>query len=105
MNAELFQQIIGVAITIISIVLTYFIVPYLKANTSEKQREDALYWIKLAVGIAEKIYKDKGVGSFKKEWVLDYLVEKNIKLTEEELDRIIDDVVSVFNEKGWNVLF
>lgn len=106
MTTELFKELVGLFITVVGIALTYFLVPYLKAKTTQKQREDAIYWIKLACKIAEDlpIFKDKGLGLEKKEWVLDYLEDKNVKLTGDELDKLIDDVVDVFNEKGWNVL-
>ena len=106
MNQELFELIIKVVLTLLTIFLTYVLVPWLKANTSSKQRENAIYLITLGCTIAESLYKTYGTGygKVKKEWVINWLKERDIQITESEIDALIDNVVDIMNTYGWNAL-
>lgn len=107
MNNELLQQLIGLAITVMGIALTYFVIPWLKENTTEKQRQNAIYWTGIACRVAEQlpVFQESGLGESKKEFVISYLRDVGVKLTEDELEKLIDSVVSTFNSAGWDVLF
>lgn len=101
MDNELLIKVLEVAITILGLVLTYYVVPFIKSKTTEKQREDAEYWIKMAIKFAEMAYKDKGQGKFKKEYVINFLNKKGIKLTLPQLNNVIDLFVDEFNKNDW----
>lgn len=87
---------------------TVFVIPYiqvyLKSNTTKEQRENALFWVKQVTRIAEELYKVKGAGQLKKEYVLEWLNSNRIKLSNEQLSVLIDMVVDEYNKNGWNVL-
>lgn len=87
---------------------TVFVIPYiqvyLKSNTTKEQRENALFWVKQVTRIAEELYKVKGAGQLKKEYVLEWLNNNGIKLSNEQLSVLIDMVVDEYNKNGWNVL-
>lgn len=95
-------QLIKVLITVLGIVLTYYVIPYLQSKTTESQRENALYWTKIAIQVSEQIYKDKGQGTLKKEYVLEWLNKNGIKITNAQADMLIDLIVSQFNKNGWD---
>lgn len=87
---------------------TVFVIPYiqvyLKSNTTKEQRENALFWVKQVTRIAEELYKVKGAGQLKKEYVLEWLNNNGIKLSDEQLSILIDMVVEEYNKNGWNIL-
>lgn len=87
---------------------TVFVIPYiqvyLKSNTTKEQRENALFWVKQVTRIAEELYKVKGAGQLKKEYVLEWLNKNGIKLSSEQLSVLIDMVVEEYNKNGWNIL-
>ena len=62
--------IITLILVAIMSVISYYLVPFLIANTSVKQRQEALFWINITVKIAEQAFKDKGIGPFKKDYVI-----------------------------------
>ncbi|MEY8416651.1 phage holin, LLH family [Tissierella praeacuta] len=89
--------IVKVIIPILGAILTYMIVPFIKSKTTKEQRENVYFWIKIAVNAAEQVYKEKGQGKLKKEYVVDYLMDRGIKLTVEELDVLIEAAVLELN--------
>lgn len=97
MNTDAIVQIGTIIIALIGAVITYIVVPYIKANTTEKQRENAKFWVKVAVSAAEQIYKEKGSGKNKKQYVLEFLNSKGIKITEEQLNVLIEAAVFELN--------
>lgn len=100
MNDFVFE-LAKIGVFILSTIVTYKLIPWIKANTTSKQRVEAEYWIKLAVQFAEKIYEEKGQGKLKKEYVLEWLNNNNIKIKQEQADILIDMVVDRFNKNDW----
>lgn len=89
--------IIKVIIPILGAVITYFVIPWIRANTSQKQRDEVYFWVTVAVGAAEQIYKEKGQGIEKKEYVIKFLSSLGINLTLEELNVLIESAVKELN--------
>lgn len=98
----LIYEILKLVIMILSAIVVYRIIPFLKAKTSIEQREEAEYWIRVAIRVAEQIYKDKGQGTLKKEYVLEWLNKNGIQITKEQADVLIDLIVKEFNKWGWD---
>ena len=82
-----------ILISLIGVLVTYLLIPYIKSKTTEKQREDIMFWVKVAVNAAEQIYKEKGNGKLKKEYVVKFLNDIGIKISEFELDVLIESAV------------
>lgn len=103
---EQYFEIIKLALQIALLVLTAFVVPsirkWLETNTTKEQRKEATFWLSIAVQAAESIYKAKGAGALKKEWVLEWLNKNNIKITTGQADILIDMIVKEFNKNGWD---
>ena len=87
------EIIISVLIPIVGAVITYIVWPLIKEITTEKQRNNVLFWVEVAVLAAEKHFNEKGLGEKKKLFVLDFLQTKGMDITIDELDMIIDAVV------------
>lgn len=107
MKKEYFDLIV-MGLKFLLLVMSVFIVPYLqkylKQNTTKEQRENALFWIKQVTRIAEEVYKSKGAGELKKQYVIEWLDKNGVRLSEEQLSILIDMVVAEYNKNGWNLL-
>lgn len=105
MKQEIFE-IVKLILQIVLIAMTAFVVPavrnYLLKTTTAKQREDLLFWTKVAVKTAEDIYKQKGQGILKKEYVLNWIQEQKIPISAEQASVLVDMIVSEFNKNGWD---
>ncbi len=89
--------IVKVIIPILGAILTYLIVPFIKQKTTKEQRDNIYFWVRIAVGAAEQIYKEKGQGKLKKEYVVSFLQSKEIDITIQELDVLIEAAVLELN--------
>lgn len=94
MNIEI---IIKVIIPILGAIITYILVPFFKQKTTKEQREEIYFWVQVAVGAAEQIYKGKGQGKLKKEYVVDFIVSKGFNITVQDLDTMIEAAVKELN--------
>lgn len=105
MKSEYFE-VIKLVLHIILVVITIFVMPYarkyIKENTTKEQRQNALFWTRYVTKIAENLYKQKGSGKDKKEYVISWLNNNGIKLSEEQLNVLIDMVVEEYNKNGWD---
>lgn len=97
MTGEAFVNIGTAVIALIGAIITYVIVPYINSKTTEKQRDNAKFWVQVAVGAAEQIYKEKGQGKLKKKYVLNFLNSKGIDIDDEQLDVLIEAAVYELN--------
>lgn len=98
MDTELFVKLASVGITIVSIILTYVVVPYLKQRTTKEQQDSIEYWIRVAVEGAEQIFTEPNSGAKKKEYVLNFINDKfKLKLSKEQLDLLIEKLVFEMN--------
>lgn len=96
MDEGLVKIILGV-ISLLGTIITVVLVPYLKSKTTEKQRDNIYTIVSLAVSAAEQIYFKPGEGEKKKEFVINYLSSKGIKLTIEDLNIFIEAAVKELN--------
>lgn len=107
MKKEYFDLVVMVLkflLLVMSVVVVPYIQKYLKQNTTKEQRENALFWIKQVTKIAEEVYKSKGAGELKKQYVIEWLEKNGVRLSDEQLSILIDMVVAEYNKKGWNLL-
>ena len=90
--------IINAIITLAAAVITAFVIPWIKSKTTAAQRNEIEAWVKIAVTAAEQIFKETGTGQQKKEYVLNFLAEKNLRIDSESLDLMIESAVISMNE-------
>ena len=90
--------IVKAVIPIIGLLITYVAVPYFKSKTTSAQREEIYSWVQIAVNAAEQIAKLNGwTGEVKKEYVMEFLNGKGFKITNDELDIMIEAAVKELN--------
>ncbi|MBR2417873.1 MAG: holin, partial [Clostridia bacterium] len=71
-------------ITLISAVISCFLIPTLKRRLSKDKQEQLLYWVNIAVEAAEQLYGSKA-GQQKKEYVVAFLLSKGIVFDVDEV--------------------
>lgn len=86
---ELIVALIGV----IAVVITRYLIPYIKAKIDESKLDKIVFWVEMAVDAAEKIYKESGMGKQKKEFVIAFLNEHGITLDDQQIDVMIEAAV------------
>ena len=86
-------KIILAIIGLLGTIITYVLVPYIKSKTTENQRDNIYNLVLIAVRAAEQIYNMSGQGKLKKEYVIEYLNSKGVKVTIEDLDVFIEAAV------------
>lgn len=91
--------VISALITLISGILTAFVVPYIKTKVSTEKLEQAITIVETAVLAAEQIYNAAGMGEKKKEYVKKFLEERGFTYDEKEIDVMIESAVFKMKEE------
>lgn len=101
MNSEMITEIIKAVLTIVSILVTAYVVPWLKQKIGESKYNEIIDICQKAVCAAEKIYTaDQWM--LKKEYVFNLIKARakaiGFTVTDEELNAIVEGIV--FSVKG-----
>lgn len=82
-------SIIEIVITLLSALVTTFLIPYIKKKISAEKLAELQKWIGIAVEAAEQIYGSK-TGTQKKEYVVSFLRSKGFVIDSEEVNTLIE---------------
>lgn len=98
MTNDLFIRLIGAVITIVTTIITAYVIPWLKTKTTDTQLEQIKKYIELAVRCAEQVYSPEQ-WAIKKEFVFNYITdiinEKfSITLDYTDIDLLIEGIVN-----------
>ncbi len=85
-------------IAVVAVAITVYLVPWIRNRTTAAQREEINAWVKIAVQAAEQIHRGSGKGPERKQYVLDFLAQKNLKIELTELDKMIEAAVLEINK-------
>ena len=87
-----YTDLIKAIITVLGVVITMFVVPWIKRNVSDATLQMILRYVEIFVAAAEQIF-DASQGAEKKAYVLEKLAEKNFKVNIAEIDDYIEAAV------------
>ena len=87
-----YTAIIELIITLLSAVMTAFIIPVLKQKLSAEKADRLRFWVKTAVSAAEQLYGGK-TGEQKKKYVVNFLLSKGIDFDVDEVSALIESEV------------
>lgn len=94
MNAELTTQLLQGILGLLSIIISGFLIPYLKEKYSFEKRKQVYQIVKTTVQAVQQIAIATGMsGAEKKTEVVRIINGMGIKLNSEELDRMIESCV------------
>ena len=85
--------IITAVLTLIFSLITAFLIPYIKAKTTDEQFNTIKLWVQVAVQAAEMLYVGSGRGEEKKQYVIEFLKSKGFTLNTEEIENLIESAV------------
>ena len=84
--------VINAVIALIAALITAFVIPWVKRNTTAKDREEFLKWVEIAVAAAEQLFHSTQ-GKEKKTDVVQCLQEQGVTFSEAEIDAAIEGAV------------
>ena len=94
-----FTPIFEAIITIVSLVLTGVVIPYIRQRIGEEKAENLKKWVSVGVKAAEQIY-GSNTGQQKKEYVVSFLKSKGINFDVDEVEALIEaEVFKIANIK------
>lgn len=97
MESEMFIKIVELIIALLSILITTYVVPYLKSKTDTEKLSQTLSWISTFVGAAEQMITESGKGEEKlalvTSWAKEKLKEIGVDLTDEQIRTLIEEAV------------
>lgn len=98
MNSILFEILKAVVILAV-ILLTRYAVPYLKLILESSKQKWIVEWVEIAVKAAEQTIKDgeKDKKTIVTEFIKSQLIKKNISISDEQLDKLIESAVFAMN--------
>lgn len=86
-------SIINALVALFAAIVTAFIIPWLRTKTTAAQFEKIKMWVTVAVSAAEQLYTGNGRGAEKKEYVINYMRSKGVKIDSDTLDKLIESAV------------
>ena len=92
-----YTAIFEAVITLIGAIITCVIIPWIKSKTTAEQQEKINMWVKIAVNAAEQIYVGSGRGEEKKKYVIEFLNNIGVKVSEDRIDALIESAVYALN--------
>lgn len=102
MNRDILMQALKIVVMVVTLVITRYVIPYLKAKTDAQKIDRALAYIREGVRAAEQIYDQKD-SKIKKKYVLTYgrkiAGRIGLDLSEEDLEMLIEAAVKTMNDE------
>ena len=100
---EITSIIIKIAVGLCFVLITKYLIPYLKTLRDDARWKRLIDMVETAVLAAEQTMKDPKSGPEKKEMVLkfvsDWFVKQGIEVTPDELDKLIEAAVKSMKDK------
>jgi LL-H family phage holin len=94
---EITFDILKIVVSICAALVTVYVIPYLKTLKEDKRYASLVGIVEVAVRAAEQTIKEPGEGKLKKaeveKFVSEWLDKQGIKITYDELDRLIECAV------------
>ena len=94
---EIMIDVLMIVVSVLSALVSAYLIPYIKAKTNSEKYADLMEIIVVAVKAAEQTINGSGQGKVKKAEVLAFvshwLAERDIHVSEAELDKLIECAV------------
>ena len=86
-----------IIVVVLGIIITRYLVPYLKERYGAEKVANIYDMVEFAVKAAAKMFPESGMGGVRKEYVINYIRSKGVKITTEDLDVFIESAVKVLD--------
>lgn len=84
--------VVNALIMLIAAIVTTFVIPLLKKNSSAQDLNEMLKWIDIAVMAAQQMYYMED-GARRKQYVMNFLAEKGYDVNSQAVDAAIESAV------------
>lgn len=84
--------VLELVVTVASLLITTFLIPFLKSKLTAEQQKKLKEYVSIAVGAAEQLYGSKA-GQQKKEYVVRFLLSKGLVFDIDEVTALIENEV------------
>lgn len=98
MNINLTQILLAI-IDLIAVIITYRLIPWIKARTTNEQQAYIRALVKAGVYAAEQIYKADGMGEKKMQFVREYLRGQGFDINTTEIEAAVSQYINTPNAK------
>ena len=96
MDENIFDLILAI-IPVLGVIITGFLIPFIKEKIGSEKLAKYEYWVTTAVQAAEMLYTESGSGVEKKQYVVNFLNDmfnKNkVVITEDQLNLLVEAAV------------
>lgn len=103
--SEMMMEILKVIVMLAVLLVTRYLIPWIKAQIGEKQMDEIRAWVKDTVLMVQQVHEAKP-GAERKAIVVDLirkmLIKKNIDISEEQLDTLIEAAVKAMKMQDKN---
>ena len=96
MNDNLFKVIMTL-IPVIGVIITGFVIPYIKTKISSAQLDEISQWVTKTVQAAEVLFDTPKSGEEKREYVIDFIN----KMFNSKKEVITEDQIRILLESAW----
>ena len=93
MNIDL-TQIITAILGLFAALITYRLIPYIKAKTTNEQQAYIRALVKAGVFAAEQIYQTEGMGKKKMEYVKEFLHQHGFDINVAEIEAAVSEYIN-----------
>ena len=93
--------VVNALITLLGLLLTTFLIPWIKLKVSTEKLEQVKKWTAVGVKAAEMIYKESSMGEAKKNYVRKFLESKGYKLDIDTVDALIEATVREMQQEAF----
>lgn len=91
--------VLELVVTVASLLITTFLIPFLKSKLTEEQQKMLKEYVGIAVGAAEQLYGSKS-GQQKKEYVVNFLLSQGLVFDIDEVTAMIENEVYKLTQEG-----
>lgn len=95
--------IVNALVTLLGLLLTTFLIPWIKVKVSAEKLEQVKKWTSVGVKAAEMIYKESGMGEAKKNYVRKFLEGKGYRLDIDTVDALIEATVREMQQETFEI--
>lgn len=100
---DLITNLLKIMIGLVSVVITTYVIPYIKSKANNNKLNNLMTWIEEAVQAAEQIYANEKSGDKKKLYVVNRILDISdklkFKISEQEVILLLESVVKKMNDK------
>lgn len=101
MNESLFQVVLCL-IPILGVIITTFVIPFIKSKIDAEKLNKIVKWTGYAVKCAEMLYNETGKGKLKKEYVINFITnmfnKDKVVITYEQMEILVEAAVQELNQ-------